>query len=461
MRKTFCIFFIVVLNSCIGYKEPNKELTDNLKKDAISVQNLTIPDQWIVNKTDSINSSINLDWIKEIKDGAVNTLIAESFKYNSDLNISKYKLEQVRLYMGIAASNLVPTVDARLGTFVVKSGDRFNKAVIDANWEIDLWGKLKSQSEASKRDYFSAQFRNERLKQTIEALIIQNYYLAISGNVNIKKYDEFIAKTNELRKIVVVKRDLGYANDTDVSTIDAELNQLEVQYEKIKNATLNAKRSLQLLMGRYPNGEIEVKSEFPVLGSKVPTTLPLQLLENRPDILASHYQIEKAFFEIQEAKATRLPAINIGASLGMGFTSIEAFKELYTNPLINVAGGLFTPIFNAGKLKRNLEIKNAQQQELVEVYSKQVLYALNEVETVWGNLNSIDNQTQFTMGAINELNKNIKLNQKQIDIGTSNYYVLIQKQREVIDNEIWLTTMQLQNILERINLYMALGVAKF
>jgi outer membrane protein TolC len=322
---------------------------------------------------------------------------------------------------------------------------------------LDIWGKNRSGFEADKRSYFSSKYQYDRLKQSIAALIAKSYFLTIAGSLQQEKFNMLIANTEKLRDIIELRKEIGTANDLDISNINLEINQLKGRLVAIENSLVQARRGLELLLGRYPKGEIATKTKFPRLNNPVPETLPLQLLDNRPDILASHYQIENAFLEVQEAKAARLPSLRISSSFGVASSNVQAVNSLFSNPLLNIGGGMVTPIFNGGKLKRNVEIQNSKQKEAVEQYAANVLNALNEVETSWANLHAYTSQFSFEDSAIKELERNILLTEKQIEQGSSNTYVLLQKKRNLLKNEIGLITLGLNYIVERINLYMALG----
>jgi outer membrane protein TolC len=118
--------------------------------------------------------------------------------------------------------------------------------------------------------------------------------------------------------------------------------------------------------------------------------------------------------------------------LGTAGSNVESINSLFSNPLLKVGSGLVSPIFNNGKLKKNVEIKNSQQKQVVEEYSKAVLNALNEVESSLANLHSIEKQLTYNFSAVNELKNNINLTQKQIKVGTNNSFVLIRKQRDLL-----------------------------
>lgn len=449
------------LSSCIGYKEPTKENMDQLKEKSEIVSHLQIPDDWIFDrKTDA--DSFSYEWITDLKDQQLEALINEGMQYNADIIIAKEKLNQVELAMEIAGSDLYPSVSAVANTSNnLVSETQLRRLALKASWEIDLWGKNKSSQMASTSNYFSAKHQNILLHQSIAGMIAKAYFLNIAGNIQEDKIESYIQKSKDLEKLYTLQKKVGTANSLDISNITAEIISLEGYLEKVKNANTQSRRSLELLTGKYPEGKLATQNFFNPVNNDIPKSFPFQLLENRSDIQASHFQIEKAFYEVQQAKAARLPSISISSSLGTAGSNVESLNSLFSNPLLKVGSGLVSPLFNNGKLKKNVEIKDSQQKQIVEEYSKTVLNALNEVESSLANLHSIEKQSSYNTKAINELKNNISLTQKQIKVGANNSFVLIRKQRDLLKNEMNLINLDLQYRIERINLYMALGAEHF
>ncbi|WP_276875248.1 efflux transporter outer membrane subunit [Chryseobacterium joostei] len=449
------------LSSCIGYKEPTKENMDQLKEKSEIVSHLQIPDDWIFDrKTDA--DSFSYEWITDLKDQQLEALINEGMQYNADIIIAREKLNQVKLAMEIAGSDLYPSVSAVANTSNnLVSETQLRRLALKASWEIDLWGKNKSSQMASTSNYFSAKHQNILLHQSIAGMIAKAYFLNIAGNIQEDKIESYIQKSKDLEKLYTLQKKVGTANALDISNISAEIISLEGYLEKVKNANIQSRRSLELLTGKYPEGKLMTQSFFNPVNNDIPESFPLQLLENRSDIQASHFQIEKVFYEVQQAKAARLPSISISSSLGTAGSNVESLNSLFSNPLLKVGSGLVSPLFNNGKLKKNVEIKDSQQKQIVEEYSKTVLNALNEVELSLANLHSIEKQSSYNTKAINELKNNISLTQKQIKVGANNSFVLIRKQRDLLKNEMNLINLDLQYRIERINLYMALGAEHF
>lgn len=461
ITKTCLCLSAVCLSSCLLYKDASKEKIDELKETSKVAENIKIPENWILDNTLDVKD-VSFDWISELNNSQLSSFIAEGMKYNADIVIAQEKLNQIELAMDIAGSNLYPTVDAIAKTSDnIATGNQIDKLGVQANWELDIWGKNKANKMASVSNYYSSTYINERSKQTIAAMIAKSYYLNISGNMQEAKVNEYINLTTNLEKMYSIQDKVGTANALDISNIKSELILLHGYLEKIKNANMQSRRSLELLIGRYPDGKLTTSDHFEPLKSKVPSSFPLSLLENRPDILARQYLIEKAFYEVQVAKASQLPSISINSAFSGLFTNIEKINSLYSNPFIKVGADLTTPIFNGGKLKTNVKIENSEQKVAVEEYAKTVLNALNEMESSWSNTLSINKQFGYNQDAISEMKKNIKLTEKQIEVGTNNNFELILKQRNLLKSEINSINLDLQERVERINLYLALGAPNF
>lgn len=451
----------ISLSSCIGYKEPTRENISQLKEKSEIASHIEIPDEWIFDRKAN-SRSLSYEWINDLKTPSLEAFINEGMQYNADLIIAKENLNQIELAMEIAGSDLYPSVNAVANTSNnLVSDTQIRRLALKASWEIDLWGKNKSSQMAATSSYFSAKHKNTLLYQSVAGMIAKAYFLNIAGNIQEDKIESYIQKTKDLEKLYIVQKKVGTANTLDISNISAEIISLEGYLEKVKNANAQSRRSLELLTGKYPEGKLATQNFFNPLKNDIPEFFPLQLLENRSDIQASHFQIEKAFYEVQQAKAARLPSLSISSFLGTAGSNVESINSLFSNPLLKVGSGLVSPLFNNGRLKNNVEIKNSQQKQVVEEYSKTVLNAMNEVESSLGNLNSIKKQLTYNHKAVNELENNINLTQQQIKVGMNNSFILIRKQRDLLKNEMNLINLELQCRIERINLYMALGAQNF
>ena len=445
------------VSSCIGYKNAAPEKITALKNTSEIKGNTEIPDRWIQDKErDTIEFSYQ--WMEELVSPELESLIQEGLDHNADIVISKEKLHQIELSMDIAGSNLYPSVNALANTSNnIVSGSHIGNLQLKSNWELDLWGKNKSAQMSTISQYYSSAFQQKMLEQSIAAMIAKSYFLNIAGRYQEQKINQYIVATEGLKKIYSVQNKVGTANYLDISNIETEIILLNSYLEKVKNANSQSRRNLEILCGRYPEDLLKVNAEFSPLAQEIPSQFPLSILENRSDIMAWQFRIERSFYEVQEAKAARLPSISISTGFGATETNVAGIGKLFSNPLIRVGGGLTTPIFNGGKLKKNVEVKTSEQQQVIEEYAKSVLVAFSEVESALANLSAIDRQDTFQKDAISALQKNIELTKKQIQVGSNNSLALLQKQRDLIKKEMNNIDLNLQQRIERVNLYIALG----
>lgn len=448
---------LLSMTSCIGYKNVTPEKVESLKNSSEIKTNIEIPDKWIQEKSQD-QQGFSYLWMNELLSPELETLIKDGLIHNADIIISRERLNQVELAMDIAGSNLYPSVNALANTSNnLVSGSHIGSLQLKAGWELDLWGKNRAAKMAGVSQFFSAKSQQKMLEQSVAAMIAKSYYLNIAGQYQEQKISAYIEQTQALKSIITVQNKVGTANTLELYNIESELIQLSAYLEKIRNANAQSRRSLEVLCGKYPEGLIKVNSHFLPLTQDIPAEFPLNLLEQRADIMARQFQIESSFYEVQEAKAARLPSVNISTALGTAGTNVAGISNLLSNPLVKVGGSLTTPIFNAGKLKKNVAIKTVQQKQVIEAYARSVLSAFNEVESALANLSAIDKQDVFQQQVIASLEQNIDLTKKQIKVGSSNSFVLLQKQRDLIKREMNSIDLDLQKRIERINLYMALG----
>jgi NodT family efflux transporter outer membrane factor (OMF) lipoprotein len=448
---------ILSVTSCIGYKSATPEKITILKNTSEIKSNVEIPDKWIQEKEQD-TLGFSYQWISELLNPELEGLIQEGFAHNANSIIFKEKLNQVELAMDIAGSNLYPSVNALANTSNnVVSGSHIGNLQVKSSWELDLWGKNKSSQMSTISQYYSTAFQRKMLEQSIASMIAKAYFLNIAGQYQEQKISQYITATEHLKQIYSVKNKVGTASLLDISNMESEIISLNSYLEKVKNANAQSRRSLEMLCGRYPEGLLKINADFPTLVQEAPSQFPLRLLEKRADIMARQFQVESSFYEVQEARLARLPSVNISAAVGAAETNVAGISNLFSNPLIRIGGGLTTPIFNGGKLKKNVEVKTSEQKQVVEEYAKSVLDAFNEVESALANLSSIDRQNGFQKDAISALQRNIDLTEKQIQVGSNHSFALLQKQRDLIKKEMNSIDLHLQQRIERVNLYMALG----
>ena len=215
-------------------------------------------------------------------------------------------------------------------------------------------------------------------------------------------------------------------------------------------------RGLEVLLGRYPAGELKTASALAALPSPVPAGLPSQLIERRPDVMAAQNTFNAAFHLVQSAKAARLPSFALtGAG---GYLTNEIYQDLKFRPWVwTVAGNMLAPLYTGGYLQAQVKIANENQKAALALYGQTVLQAFDDVEVTLTNERYLKEQEQDATEALKSTEDALKLGKVKYEVGQTDLSPVLQLENVVLATQTADTYMHYELIANRIDLYLALG----
>ena len=175
------------------------------------------------------------------------------------------------------------------------SGGSANVGVAVA-WEADVWGRVKAGANAAEEQYRAAVEDFEFARQSLAANVAQSWYLATELQIQEDLATEVVSILSELVRLAEAKQRVGQVTMEDVYLVRANLNAAENALRQAIGGQRQARRSLEILLGRYPSAEIESNGDLVAVPPPVPAGLPSNLLERRPDLLAAERRVAEAFF---------------------------------------------------------------------------------------------------------------------------------------------------------------------
>jgi NodT family efflux transporter outer membrane factor (OMF) lipoprotein len=441
-----------LIQSC-AVKDPTN--SEDLQKEAFT--NFILPSTW-QNSSDTI--AINENWLSTFNDPKLDTLVKEALAYNPDLRISSFRIEEANGYVQVAQAALRPALSI-LGRETSKLGGNLgsglNGAMFSASWELDIWGKLRNARNAEEANLTSLEKEFSFAKLSIAAQVTKTYYLASKTFLQIGLAKQMIQLTENMKTISENRYDIGIGSQIDVVLSDANLNSLKDAHRQLEFAYANQLRALEILLGRYPSGDVEVKNDLESITSHIPSGIPLQLLERRPDVLASQYRFNAAFYRVGEANAARLPKISLTAGFGLIDSPLFILSDNFSNPIRSIGGELVAPIYQGGSLKANVVIRTAQQKQAVVDYSRTVLNALADVENTLDAVQTVDEREKYLELAVQNNEHAFELEKIRYKIGQNDMRNLIDQQMDLFRAQTDLLNIKGEKIIQRINLFLALG----
>jgi outer membrane protein TolC len=257
-------------------------------------------------------------------------------------------------------------------------------------------------------------------------------------------------------KIAKIKQAAGKVSSLDVVEASANLNEALSQVSKMQALYSEARRNLEVLIGRYPGGELVVDSGFVPVPPPVQAGLPGSLLERRPDLLASEHQVLAAFRTLEASKLALLPTITLTA--GGGRLDDQLLSLLNLNPtLFHSALQIYVPIYQGGALRAQIKISTAQQEQALAAYGSTVLNAFREVEIALNNEGLLGDRLTYLRAAKKDRGEAVRIGRLKYEAGVIDMLSLLQLQIAQIATEMAIVQTMNSQLSNRINLHLALG----
>jgi NodT family efflux transporter outer membrane factor (OMF) lipoprotein len=338
------------------------------------------------------------------------------------------------------------------------SSDQFQSSTAFAavSWEVDVWGRLRAQRAAAQESYEGIAFDYGFARQSLAATTAKSWYLAVETRELLALAEQAVNIYKKLFELVKVRRAAGKVADLDVAEAGYQLAEAQNQLTVTQGLYSEARRTLEVLLGRYPAAELEVAQAFAALPPPVGPGLPSSLLERRPDIVAAEHQVLAAFRTEEAAKLALLPSFSL--NLEGGRLSDKLLSVLQLNPwLIHGSVGMFVPIYQGGALRAKIKIATAQQEQSIAYFGGVALTAFDEVETALTNEQLLAQRLPYTEHAVSDHTEAVRVANLRYTAGTIDFLSVLQLQGGQIQSQADLIKLRNTQLANRINLHLALG----
>jgi len=427
---------------------------DEIKGQALP--NLTLPQAWTA--TGGAARPVEDDWIATFRDPELDALVREALAYNPDLLVAAARVEQAAGYAKAAGATIYPAVNllARGGGKMGGDSSGISGVGFFATWELDLWGRVRSQRAAGEYAYQAAVADAEFARQSIAATVAKSWILAIEAKLQRQLAEEIAGAAEGTTRLARERLRVGIGDDYDVSLAESTYESTRDAVRQLGLAEEQAKRALETVVGRYPAAAVQVRATLPALPGDVPAGLPSELLERRPDVIAAERRVAAAFHAVGEAKAARLPKISLTASVTSISSSLFVLQD-HSNPVWSLGGMLLQPIFNGYALEAQVEIRTAEQKLAIADYGRVGARAFGDVENALSS-----GFAALEREAI--LARSVDVNSRGLDLAKVRYRVGSGDLRGVLTQGAALggaratrLRMTSEQLIQRINLHLALG----
>lgn len=421
-----------------------------------ALPNTQLPGQWTGGPT--APGPVANGWLSTFGDPQLERLVAEAMAYNPDLQIAAARVEAAEASARAAGATLYPqlNVAGHGGGKAGGDGSGVQGLGLFASWELDLWGKIRAGRAAANAQYEATALETLWARQSIAGLVAKSWFLAREAAVQRSIAGDMIQSSQALVDLSRDRVRVGKSDELEVSQAEASaLSYRDVQLQA-EMARLNALRAIELLVGRYPSASLDPGVTLPPLPGPVPAGLPSELLERRPDVRAAERRVAGAFYRTEQAKAARLPTISLTASVSSISSDIFVLKER-DNPVWSAGGTLLAPIFNAGALQAQVDVRSAEQKAAIAEFGRVGSRAFGEVEGALSQSYNLDNRVDVLQRAVTANEQALGYARTRFSVGSGDLRGVQQQQLALHAARATLARVQGDRLIQRVNLHLALG----
>jgi len=456
MRRLALAFFALSLTGCLvgpDYRRPA----------------LDVPASFQYQEKEARNTA-DTQWWHRFQDPVLDSLIAEALANNKNVKIAAANVEQAAGFLTQVRAPLFPQLSYGGNASEQRVSERnaiqlapgtpdpfsSNQIFAGASWELDLWGRVRRLSESARANLFASEEARRGVILSLVASLAGDY-------LQLRGLDEqlVIAKSNlaayaDSVKLFELQFKYGQVGQMNVEQARTQYETAAVSIPPLESQIVQLENAISVLLGRNPGPIARGKSIYELAFPDIPTGLPSQLLERRPDLAQAEQNLIAANAQIGAAKALYFPAISLTGSFGFESKNLS---DLFTGPARTWSyGGSFTgPIFTAGAISGQVRQSEAAQKAAEIGYQAAIQSAFADVENALVARRKLVDQVQAQERLVKAGQEYERLAKLQYDGGYAPYLTVLSAQQQLFPAELNLAQLRATLFSSFVNIYKAMG----
>lgn len=429
---------------------------------------------------DTVNSGLT-PWRQFFTDPYLVTLIDTALHNNQELMITLQEIEIAKSEVQYKNGKLKPSVSARLGAGVEKTARYTSQGAGDAtteiepgkempdplgdfsgslvaNWEIDIWKKLRNAKEAAVKRYLGTVEGKNFVLSNLIAEVAGSYYELLALDNQLDLTLQYIDLQKHALEVVKIQKQAARGTELAVKKFEAELLKSQSLEFSLRQQIVEKENRINALLGRYPQPILREKTTFLTnMPTSIQTGIPSQLLANRPDIKQAELELEAAKLDVKVARAEFYPSLDISAALGLQAFKPSYLAKLPESLLFSVAGDLAAPLINKSAIKAEFSAANAHQIQALYEYDKTVLNAYLEIANQMAKIANMQKAYDFKAKETETLMQSVGIANELFKSSRADYLEVLMTQRDAMDAKLEQVEAKTQQLNAVVGIYKSLG----
>jgi multidrug efflux system outer membrane protein len=405
-------------------------------------------------------------WAEVFQDPQLQKLIREALEKNYDVRIAATRILQAQAQLTITRGDELPSaaVGALANDTRTAASKLFGAVNTSANelevgfqWNLDFWGKYRRATEAARDQLLASKWAQQEVNMTVVSGVASAYYTLREQDLQLQISRQTLTSNQDSLRLTQLLSDHGRTSLLDVRQAEQLVYAASAAIPSLEKQIKQQENLISILVGENPADvarglELTAQPHAP----EVPAGLPSSLLERRPDIREVEAQLMAANAQIGVAKAAYYPAVTL---TGIGGAESVALSNLFTGPagLWSFAGQLTQPLYAGGQLRGAVRLSEAQKEQLVLTYQQTIQGAFREVSDAliaYAKDQDFRKQQELLTNAAKDADRLSNLRYKG---GATSYLEVLDAETRQYAAELTLAQAQLNEMLDYVQLYHALG----
>lgn len=406
-------------------------------------------------------------WWRALNDPLLTTLVDEALLANHDVRDAQSRLRAARARRAVAMAGFFPGLDASgSGSRAMSSREtgsgltRENyKAGLDASWELDVFGGTRRDFEAAGADLQASVASLNAARVSLAAEVALSYVEMRSLQQRLRIAQANLASQSETLQLTRWRAQAGLTDSQDVAQALSSREQTRAQIPALEISLVETQHSLDILLGKTPGSlrnRLDDDKGLPQPSDKIAVGIPADVLRQRPDIQAAERTLAAETARVGVAEAARYPSFSLSGSIGLEALTLGAlgYSGAETWSLL---GGITAPIFQAGRLRAQVEIQDAAREQALLAYEQTVLEALRDVENALISLARSGQRAETLKIAAEAARSAADMARLRYSSGLVDFQPVLDSERNALSTEDSLASANADRVRALIRLYKALG----
>ncbi|ASF46919.1 efflux transporter outer membrane subunit [Methylovulum psychrotolerans] len=416
--------------------------------------------------------NVDFAWWQLFHDKELTELVRQTLQHNYDLQTARANLREARVLYIEAGLNLAPTVTAHANyteqkrsisalnnrNFVPRELKLYNSG-FDAFWELDLFGRVRRDVEASNDETQAQEATLRDLSVSLIAEVARNYFELRGLQNQLAVIEKNIANQTETAAITTAKFELGRGTELDTTRAQAQLDATRATVPPLQSSIDQAIHRLGVLTGQLP-GALIGKLSQPVPLPAIPKTIrigsPTDLLRRRPDIRLAERTLAASTARIGVATADLFPRVSFVGSIALEGYNMSSFTGAGSDSY-SIGPKISWAAFDLGRVYARIKAADAHAEASLAQYQQTVLNALEETENTLVAYNKQRTRQAWLVSAAQASKKARDLARLRYQEGIADFLTVLDSEQRLLQDENQRAQGETNTATALVALYKALG----